>query len=142
MRLLGRRPLELPARITLRRMTWGAGEAERGAIHTVMGNDSMSQQLEDMIHLQLQREGKEHLLLADPGEEDSPVGAGPAKQHPLLQWLWNHRQQILQFVLSIIALFSGGGAVPPVTPPVSTGGQEQGNTPVVSPPPHPPGKGS
>ena len=32
---------------------------------------------------------------------------GPGPERPLLRWLWDHRQEILQFILQIVELFRG-----------------------------------
>lgn len=41
-----------------------------------------------------------------------PVDPGPviANQHPILAWLWQHREEIMKFVMSIVALFSAVGS--------------------------------
>ncbi|MEM3040410.1 MAG: hypothetical protein QXG97_00100 [Nitrososphaerota archaeon] len=31
----------------------------------------------------------------------------PSSERPLLKWLWEHREEILEFILRIVALFSG-----------------------------------
>ena len=37
--------------------------------------------------------------------EDDDVDPEPDVKHPLLLWLWEHREEILKFILSIVMMF-------------------------------------
>ena len=83
----------------LTRMSEEGNKAAKDAAAKILSNDTMKEALD--VHML--SEFKKRELAGDKAFKGILDGDG---ETPILDWLWAHKDEILKFVLSIIALFA------------------------------------
>src|SRR5262245_57316486 len=84
-------------------------EATKNHIRSVLSDGDMFDVLHDMVQSKLDNDS----VQADVTPSPTP------RQHPILMWLWDHRAEILAFVLQIVAMFGLHVPLPVVPTPVT-----------------------
>jgi len=108
---------------TLQRMAAEApDDLTRQQINAVLANQDAMANLDSRVE-SMAEERRSGMLL------EALSSSSPRQRGAILQWLWTHRQEIMQFVLQIIALF--GIKVPISLPPAPA------PTPTTAPAPAP-----
>lgn len=81
---------------------------QTAAVLTIEGSEAGLDSLEKNVRELARKSADEVRAIEDRNES---VGA----DHPFMRWLWEHRQQIIEFVLLIVAKLMAGSQPEPVT---------------------------
>lgn len=84
----------------LKRMSTDGNKAAKAAAEKMLSNDTMKEALD--VHML--SEFKKRELAGD--KKLAGILNFTDGETPILDWLWEHKEEILKFILSIIALFA------------------------------------
>lgn len=99
MALLTKARLRRINKVFLKRIAESGTAKQKEAANLVLSNDT----IKEAVEIRLLAEFKIRDLARDKKIRDAMANSSDT---PILDWLWEHREEIIKFIMQIIALFS------------------------------------